>query len=172
MSKSELVVKKSPAVNEPATDVWQSFRTEMDRLMDRFDVGFRWPSMHQLFDMSPALRGEGSSGFTAPAVDVTEDDNGYKITAELPGIDEKNIEISVTNHRLSIKGEKRQEKEEKDKNHYLSERSYGSFTRSFTLPDGVDGDKIVAEFAKGVLTVTLPKTVDAQKQKKIDIKAA
>lgn len=172
MSKSSIDVKKTPAAVEPAADVWKSFRTEMDRLMDRFDVGFRWPSVRQLFDMSPLAQGETSFAFNAPAVDVSEDDKGFKVTAELPGLDEKNIEVSVTNHRLSIKGEKRQEKEEKDKNHYLSERSYGSFTRSFNLPEGVDTDKIVAEFSKGVLTVTLPKTAEAQKQKKIDVKAA
>lgn len=172
MSKSSIDVKKTPAAVEPAADVWKSFRTEMDRLMDRFDVGFRWPSVRQLFDMSPLTQGETSFAFNTPAVDVSEDDKGFKVTAELPGLDEKNIEVAVTNHRLSIKGEKRQEKEEKDKNHYLSERSYGSFTRSFNLPEGVDTDKIVAEFSKGVLTVTLPKTAEAQKQKKIDVKAA
>jgi HSP20 family protein len=74
---------------------------------------------------------------------------------------------------LVLRGEKRQEKEEKEANYYLSERAYGSFQRSFALPDGVDRDKISAEFGKGVLTLTLPKTAEARKQdKKIEVKAA
>jgi HSP20 family protein len=73
---------------------------------------------------------------------------------------------------LVLKGEKRQEREEKEKNRYLSERSYGAFQRSFALPDGIGRDKIAAEFSKGVLTLTLPKTPDARKQqKKIEVKA-
>ena len=74
---------------------------------------------------------------------------------------------------IVLKGEKRQEREEKEENRYVSERSYGTFQRTFALADGVDRDKIAAEFAKGVLTLTLPKTVDAQKQqKRIEVKAA
>ncbi|MHC2791871.1 HSP20 family molecular chaperone IbpA [Mesorhizobium jarvisii] len=80
---------------------------------------------------------------------------------------------SSPNHTLTIKGEKQEEKEEKDKDYYLSERRYGSFQRSFQLPDGVDADKIDASFTKGVLTVKLPKTAEAQKaEKKITVKAA
>lgn len=172
MSKTPVEIKKSSAVSEPSTDIWQSFRSEMARLMDRFDSNFRFPSVRQMFDFPSSAQAETSFSLSAPVVDVTEDDKAYKVTAELPGLDEKNIDVSVSNHRLTIKGEKRQEKEEKDKNHYLSERSYGSFQRSFTLPDGVDDDKITAEFAKGVLTVSLPKTAEAQKQKKIDVKVA
>ncbi|TIP96679.1 MAG: Hsp20/alpha crystallin family protein, partial [Mesorhizobium sp.] len=97
----------------------------------------------------------------------------YEITAELPGIDERNVEIKLANRTLTIKGEKTEEKEEKDNDYYLSERRYGSFQRSFQLPEGVDADKIDASFAKGVLTVKLPKTAEAQKaEKKITVKAA
>ena len=89
----------------------------------------------------------------------------------MPGIDEKNVEIKVANQTLTIKGEKKEEKEEKD--YYLSERRYGSFQRSFQIPDSVDAGKIEASFAKGLLTVKLPKTTEAQKVgKKIEIKAA
>ncbi|TIO80260.1 MAG: Hsp20/alpha crystallin family protein [Mesorhizobium sp.] len=106
-------------------------------------------------------------------MDLVEKANAYEITAELPGIDEKNIEIKLANNVLTIKGEKNEEKEEKEKDYYLSERRYGSFQRSFQLPEGVDADKIDASFAKGVLTVKLPKTAEARKaEKKITVKAA
>jgi HSP20 family protein len=106
-----------------------------------------------------------------PAVDLAETDKAYTVTAELPGMDEKDIDVSINGDMLVIKGEKRQEKEEKNKNYYLSERSYGQFQRSFSLPTGIDRDKIAAEFSKGVLTLTLPKSAEAQQQqKKIEVK--
>ena len=87
-------------------------------------------------------------------------------------MDEKNIEVKVVNGNLTIKGEKQEEKEEKKKDYYLQERHFGSFERRFQLPEGVDADKIGASFKKGVLTVTLPKKLEAQKpEKKIDVKA-
>ena len=87
-------------------------------------------------------------------------------------MDEKDIEVKVVNDTLTIKGEKQEEKEEKKKDYYLRERSFGSFERSFGIPEGVDGDKIEASFKKGVLTVMLPKKLEAQKPaKKIGIKA-
>jgi len=110
---------------------------------------------------------------STPAVDVVESDKAYEITAELPGMDEKNIEVKVANDVLTIKGERQEEKEEKKKDYYLRERSFGSFERSFGLPEGVDADKIEASFKKGVLTLTLPKKLEAQKSaKKIDVKSA
>jgi len=170
MADTPVEVKKAPApapAHSAVPDVWESFRTEMDRLFDRF--GF--PSFRRVFDVEPMWRPETSFGITAPAVDVSEDDKAYKISAELPGMSEKDIDVSVTGDVLVLKGEKRQEREEKEKNRYLAERSYGAFQRSFSIPDGVDRDKINAEFAKGVLTLTLPKTSDAQKQqKKIEVK--
>ena len=105
--------------------------------------------------------------------DFTDTEKAYEVTAELPGIDEKDIEVKVANGILSIKGEKQEEKEEKKKDYYLRERNFGSFERSFQVPDGVDTDKIEASFKKGVLTVTLPKKPEAQTAaKKIDVKAA
>lgn len=170
MPDKAIDIKKMPAAREPFPDVWRSLRTEVDRLFDRFDGGF-WPSsMRRMFDLEP-WRLESSFDFNIPAVDVSEDEKTYTITAELPGIDEKNVDVSVSGDSLVLKGEKHKEKEEKDKNYYLSERSYGSFQRSFRLPEGVDTAKIAATFAKGVLTVTLPKTTEAQKQqKKIEVK--
>jgi HSP20 family protein len=109
----------------------------------------------------------------SPAVDITEDDKAYKVTAELPGMSDKEIEVVVSGDMLTLKGEKRAEKEQKEKNFYLSERSYGSFQRSFYVPEGVDHDKIAADFSKGVLTVTMPKTAKAvEQQKKIEVKSA
>jgi HSP20 family protein len=88
-------------------------------------------------------------------------------------MDEKNIDVKVADGTLTIKGEKQEEKEEKKKDYYLRERSFGSFERSFAIPEGVDADKIEASFNKGVLTLTLPKKPEAQKPvKKIDVKAA
>ena len=169
MAITSIGVKKVPVLRV-SMDPWQSMRSEFDRLFDRLS-GFGLPSMRRLFDAAPSS--ETTFSFNVPAVDVTEDDKAYKIAAELPGIEEKDVEVSVSGDILTLKGEKRQEKEEKDKNSYVSERAYGSFQRVFALPTGIDRDKITAEFAKGVLTVSLPKSADAQKQqKKIEVKAA
>ena len=165
MADTQVPVKKTATT----PDVRRHFHGELDRLFDFFG-DFRLPTMRSLFDNEPVWSANYS--FKAPAVDVVEDDKSFKITAELPGLDAKNIEVATSGGMLTIKGEKTQEKEEKAKNYYLSERSYGTFERSFRLPEHVDGDKIEAAFAKGVLTVTLPKTAAAQKsQKKIEVKA-
>jgi HSP20 family protein len=109
----------------------------------------------------------------APAVDISESDKAYEITAELPGMDEKDIEVKVVNGNLMIKGERQEQKEEKQKDYYLHERRFGSFERHFQVPEGADADKIEASFKKGVLTVTLPKKPEAQKPaKKIEVKTA
>ena len=106
-----------------------------------------------------------------PAVDIIEKDNAYEITADLPGMDEKNIEVKLSNDGLTIRGVKQEEKEEQKRDYYLHERSFGAFERSFTLPEGVDADKIEASFKKGVLTVTLPKRPEAIKpEKQIPVK--
>jgi HSP20 family protein len=168
MAEVPVEVKKAVSAETPAPDVWRSFRSEMDRLFDRF--GF--PSLRSIFDMGPAWRSASSFSFSAPPIDMSEDEKAYKITAELPGLDAKDVDVSVSGNTLVLKGEKRQEKEEKDKNYYFSERSYGSFQRAFELPASVDRDKVAADFAKGVLTITLPKTAEAQKQaKRIEVKS-
>ena len=88
------------------------------------------------------------------------------MTAELPGLDVKNIDLQLSDNVLTIKGEKQEEKEEKTKDRYVSERRYGSFRRSLQVPSSVDADKIEANFKNGVLTVTLPKSPEAQKKQK------
>ena len=161
---------------EPSSiDAWQPFeslRQEINRLFDDFGWGSWQPFPRSLFAAEPLFR-RGLMRATMPAVDLVESDKAYEITAELPGMDEKNIDVKVTDGRLSIKGEKQEEKEEKKKDYYLHERRFGSFERSFDLPESVDPEKIEASFKKGVLTVTLSKKAEAQKPaKKIEVKAA
>jgi HSP20 family protein len=173
MASTPVEVKKTTPAPVPAGDPWRAFRGEMDRLFDRFAGAFGMPSLRGMFDWEPALRSETSFTFAAPSVDVAEDAKGFKITAELPGLEPKDIAVSVSGDMLVLKGEKKEEKEKKDKNYYMSERSYGAFRRAFALPEGIDRDKIAADLAKGVLTITLPKSAAAQKPaKKIDVKAA
>jgi HSP20 family protein len=157
-----------------ALQAWQPFaslRREVDRLFEDFDHGF-WsaPFRRSAFDIEPFWQREFAfSG--APAIDIVEKDKAYEMTAELPGLDEKNIEVKLSNGDLMIKGEKKEDKEEKKKDYYLRERKFGFFERSFRLPEGVDPEKIEASFKKGVLTVTLPKRPEAQKPaKKIEVK--
>ena len=172
---SKLPVKSEKKVPSPL-QTWQPFeslRREVDRLFEDFGGSlWRSPFRSPLFDVAPFRRG-GAAFAALPAVDVSETDKAYEITAELPGMDEKNIEVKVANGNLTIKGEKQEEKEEKKKDYYMRERSFGSFERTFAVPDGVDADKIEASFKKGVLSVTLPKSAEAQKaEKKITVKAA
>ncbi len=176
---SKLQVKqeaKPTAAVARTSSLWQPFeslRQEMDRVFEDFTRGFgRLPLSRSLFDAEPMLRYESSVGLSAPAVDVVEKENEFRITAELPGLDEKDVEVNIADDVLSIRGEKKEEREEKAKNYHLSERRYGSFQRTFQLPAGIDAEKIAATFQKGVLTVTLPKTPEAQKkEKKIAIQA-
>lgn len=149
----------------------ESLRREMSSLLENFDRGLRAPFRRSIFDMEPLFQRE-LTWASIPAVDIVEKDKAYEVTAELPGMDENNIEIKVANGMLTIKGEKKEEKEEKKKDYYLSERRFGSFERRFQVPEGVDSNKIEANFKKGVLTVILPKTSEAQAaEKKITVKA-
>jgi HSP20 family protein len=165
---------KNEKKTEPGLQVWRpfdAFRREIDRLFEEFEGGF-WglPSRRSMIGMQPFWNREES--WAAPAVDVSESDKAYEITAELPGLAEKDIEVKVANGGLTIKGEKQEEKEEKRRDYHLSERRYGAFQRAFRLPEGVDPEKIEASFRNGVLTVTLPKSAEAQKaEKKIAVKA-
>ena len=171
MATTPVEVKRSAPAPTPIPDSWPAFRTEMERLFDRF--GFGMKPFRNWFDMEPMFQLRTSFEMPSPAIDIVEEPSGYKLTAELPGMAEKDIELVVSGDTVTLKGEKKQETERKDKNYTLSERCYGSFQRTFTLPDGVDRDKITAEFAKGVLTVTLPKTPAAVAEpKKIEVKAA
>lgn len=112
-------------------------------------------------------------GMFGPSTDVAEADKSVEVTVELPGMTEKDIEVSLSGDAMTIRGEKKIEHEEKRKGLYLSERSYGAFYRTIPLPPGVDTEKADARFKNGVLTITLPKTPEAQaKVKRISVKAA
>jgi HSP20 family protein len=151
---------------------FEALRREIDQIFDRVHEPlprFGFPAS----TFAPTSWMRDMSIGVAPAVDVAENDKQYEISVELPGLDEKNIEVKVANDMLMIKGEKRDEKEDRQKDYYLSERRYGSFSRSFQLPPSVDTSKIEANFAKGVLTVKLPKSAEALKtEKTIEVKAA
>ena len=148
---------------------WQPFealRNQVDRLFHDFQTGFlRAPSYRSLLDIEPFWRRDFSFDVT-PAIDIVEKDKAFEVTAELPGLDVKNIEVQLSDNVLTIKGEKQEEKEEKAKDRYVSERRYGSFRRSLQVPTGVDAGKIEATFKSGVLTVTLPKSPEAQNNHK------
>ena len=141
----------------------------MHRLFDDFGAGLWHSPIRRALDLGPSWPSE----VTVPPVDVSETDKADEITAELPGMDEKSVDVKLANGMLTIKGEKQDEKEEKKQDYYMRERTFGSFQRSFQLPTDVDTDKIEAGFKKRVLTVTLLKSAEAQKsEKKIAVKSA
>lgn len=136
-------------------DLWR----EVDNLFDRFlgDMGWSERAMRRQF---------------APALDISETDEEVVVRAELPGVDPKDVDINLTGSLLTIKGEKKDEKEEKGRSFHRIERSYGSFTRSFQLPCEVEEEKAKAMYKNGVLDLRLPKTEQAKKKSvKIEVKA-
>ncbi|HDQ72583.1 MAG TPA: Hsp20/alpha crystallin family protein [Chloroflexi bacterium] len=141
----------------------QSLQQEMNRLFDEFFTGF---------DLTPFRGFGGTWDAFRPSVDVVESDKEIKVSAELPGLDEKHIDVSLSRDALTIKGEKKEEREQKGENYYRMERSYGNFQRTIPLPCEVDTDDADAVFKNGVLTITLPKTAEAQACKKISVRAA
>jgi HSP20 family protein len=154
--KREKTPARQPVVQrEAALDPFEAFRSDMDRMLDRFwgpsEWGAEWSSLY-------------------PRVDVVETEGEVKVEAELPGLDAEDVQVSVSQNVLSIKGEKKQEREESGKNWYRSERSYGSFQRAISLPQGTDTEQVEATFEKGVLTITFAKTGEG-KQAKIVVKA-
>ena len=139
----------------------QSLQRQVNRLFDDFFRGF---------DLRPLAAMERAGEFT-PRIDVKESDKAFTITAELPGIEEKDLDVMLSADSLTIKGEKKHEKEEKGENYYRMERSYGSFHRVIPLPEEIDTKKVEASFTKGILIVNLPKTTKAkEKTKKVPIK--
>ena len=169
-TSDEAAKKAAPPVE------WRPFeglRRDVDQLLENF--GLRpWRAFSSPLDADLKPFWGGESGWRSlPAVDMVDNDNAYIVTAELPGMSEADIDVKYADQMLTIRGEKKEEKEEKKQNRYLSERRYGVFQRVFRVPNGVDADKIEATFKNGVLTVTLPKTPEAMKsEKKIAIKKA
>ncbi len=170
------IQRQSPETGAPAVSgrgALMSLRDEVDRLFDTFfSAPFARPG--GMFELDPFRRLGGvfrMDGGLNPEVDVKETGEKYEITAELPGLDEKDVEVTVREGVLAISGEKKMETKEEKADYHLTERTYGKFVRAFRLPETADTDKIAAEFSKGVLTVTVPKHEEAQKQeKKIDVK--
>lgn len=143
-----------------AEDPFTAMRREMDRMFEEMTKSFSL--------VRPAF----GMGVMAPRVDMRETDTAVEIQAELPGVTEQDIEVQLADGILTLKGEKKQEREEKEKGYYLMERSYGSFLRQIPIPVEVEEDKVEAKFDKGVLSVVLPKKPETQtKTKKIEIKA-
>jgi HSP20 family protein len=139
-------------------DPFSSMRAEMDRVFDSF--------LGRSFGRFPALARVEDSDVVIPSIDVRETETEFVVEAELPGIDEKDVSVTLSNGILTLKGEKKSEREEKKDDYHLTERSYGSFQRSFQVADTVDADKVKAAFEKGVLKVTLPKRPEAMKAEK------
>lgn len=131
--------------------------------------------LSNLFGRGVTRRGDGREDLTladwTPVADISEDNNEYLIKAELPGAKQEDVRVTVENGVLTISGERKFEKEEKDKRYHRIERAYGTFVRSFTLPDDADAEKVRAEFKNGLLTVRLPKSEKA-KPKQIEVKVA
>ena len=152
---------REPGKLLPGRDNWDPFaslRRDMERVFEDFSRDFGW---------GPPATADMAA---APRIDVSETDAEIKMEAELPGVEEKDVEVVLSDGCLTIKGEKKQEKEEKKQDYYLHERSYGSFARSVTVPFDADPDKVKAKFANGVLTVTVPKPPEVKaKAKKIPI---
>lgn len=138
---------------------------EMDRL---FENAFRSFGLSPFRTESPSL---SATGLMKPQVDVTANEKEYTITVEVPGVDEKDIKVEIAGNTMTIRGEKKLEKEKKDTNYYCMERSYGSFQRILTLPEDADEEKVEAEFRKGVLSINIPRKALPQSEvKKIEIK--
>lgn len=141
------------------------FYSEIDRLFDNFfnDSG-KFPS---------TLFGKDRFASFSLKIDISEDDSSIDVSAELPGLDEKDIQVSLKDEVLTIKGEKKHEEEKKNKDYYRVERSFGTFERSIRVPEGINADNIKASFKKGVLKVSLPKSEKAkEKARRIEVTTA
>ena len=143
------------------------FHNEIDRMFDHFFD--QWPFWGSDRPLSSGLTGS----LIKPTLDLSATDKAYTISVEIPGVDEKDVKLELANDTLTIRGEKRQEKEEKEKNYYRMERSYGTFQRVLSLPEDADQEKIKANFKKGILTIKLPKKAMPESYvKRIEVKAA
>jgi HSP20 family protein len=139
-------------------DPFSAFHREIDRLFDDMfggEVGFR-------------SRGE-DGGLLTPHMDVSETENEVRVCAELPGVSEKDVEVTLNDDVLTIRGEKKSERKEEKENYHFSERSFGAFQRAIRLPFPADADKVKASFENGVLTVTLPKGEEQDRTRRIKV---
>lgn len=179
MNEAEATAKTEKQVPQAVAtrpeSLWQPFsalRNEVDRLFDGFWRGMAAGGVARPASSTPQSSWQlgGSFDLPIPAIDLVEAEEAFCIKAELPGMDAKDVELTLSEDMLTIKGEKKAEHEEKEDNYHASERRFRTFSRSFPLPRGVDRDRIDANFEKGVLTVRLPKTAEAAaQQRKIDV---
>lgn len=150
------IKKTTNATPARPADVFGAMRDELDRVFDRFSTG--WPLRGLVHETA------------MPSLDVHDDGKQLTIEADLPGMDEKDVSLTLNNGVLAIKGERKSEREEKKSDYYVSERTYGSFERSLRLPDTIDENSLKATFEKGVLKIIAQKKPDAVKaEKRIEI---
>lgn len=163
MTKIELA---KPTQQQPVPrqfGMFEEIRDEMNRVLERFESGWpRWTSLAPV---------RWPTSLVVPDLDVHENDKSFTIEVELPGVEEKDVTVSVNNGYLTVKGEKKTEREVNKDNYHLAERSFGSFERSLRLPESLDDSKIEANFTKGILKITAPKRADAKAERKIAIKS-
>ncbi len=151
----------------PYTDPFLQIRQEMDRIFDTALSGFGFPSMGFGRERTPMAQ----TDWLKPTLDIGASNKEYTISVELPGVDEKDVQLELINDTLKIKGEKKQQKEEKEKNYYRMERSYGSFQRTLSLPEDADQDGISAVYMNGIMEITIPRKVAPKTEvKQIEIK--
>jgi HSP20 family protein len=155
MMKSLIPIGRDSSLTRTEANPLAMLQQEMDRLFDGFSKSFTGLSSRALM----------------PSMDLAETEKEIELTAELPGMEEKDVQLNVVDNQLTIRGEKKNQREEKEKDYHLVERNYGSFVRTVDLPPGVDLDSIKAVMSKGVLKVTVPKPAPAQ-AKKIEVKGA
>lgn len=163
--------ERSPARRRD-DDPFQEFQREMNRLFDDFFGEFDRPGRGR-FGLLPSRRESGTewTGLEfSPRVDVSETDDTVEVTAELPGVDEKDVTVEMDDSSVTVRGEKKEEREQKGKNWFRREQSYGTFQRVIPLPASVDREKAKAKFRKGVLSISLPKREeDRPSRRTIDI---
>jgi HSP20 family protein len=148
-------------------DIFDAMRADLDRVFDRFEFG--WPSIAG-FGLAPRLE---QAARPAARMDVREEPDKFVLEADLPGVDEKDVTVMLADGVLTIKGERKDGREEQKGDYHIAERSFGSFERTLRLPDGIDEGKIEASFDKGVLKIVAPKRPEALKaERKIEIKKA
>ena len=154
--------KKTPTVNinRELGHPFEMLHQQMNHLFDDFFQDFEgaqwpelWPRDRRGWEVSPKF-------------DVSETNEEVCVTAELPGVDEKDVEVILDDNVLTVKGEKKEEREEKNRNSYMSERVYGQFQRTLPLPEGIDPDRVKAQFKKGVMTIHIPKKEEAVSNRK------
>lgn len=152
--------RTASALQNDSIDMFSSLQREMNKLFDHAWRGFDSPAELKNVRLSPQ-------------VDIRENAESYEIIAELPGVDQKDVHLEINDQTLVLKGEKKIDKEDKNrKGYHLQERYYGSFMRSFVLPADVQSDKVSASFDKGVLTILLPRNANsANKVKKIEVQS-